>query len=66
MMRVVLRDHPESAKAHYMEAEVLVRLKRPDEARIELHTAERLAPGLPFATPEAVRDLRKLIEEGHR
>jgi uncharacterized protein len=63
MMTRVLRDHPDSAKAHYVQAEVLVRLNRADEARAELVQAERLQPGLPFAKPDAVRDLRTLIAE---
>ena len=66
MMSKVLHDHPDSAKAHYMEAEVLVRMDRADEAQIELDHADRLAPGLPFATAEAQRSLRGLIaERGH-
>ncbi len=63
MMTRVLHDHPDSAKAHYVQAEVLVRLNRADEARAELVQAERLQPGLPFAKPDAVRDLRSLIGE---
>jgi len=66
MMTRVLKDHPESAKAHYVEAEVLVRMDRADEAQIELDHAERLAPGLPFATAEAQRSLRGLIAERGR
>jgi len=61
MMTQVLHDHPDSAKAHYMEAEVLVRMGKGDEAQIELDHADRIAPGLPFATPEAQRSLRGLI-----
>ena len=64
MMTKVLRDHPDSAKAHYVEAEVLVRMGRASEAQSELEHAERLSPGLPFAKPETVRDLRALIAEG--
>ncbi len=63
MMSRVLKDHPDSAKAHYMEAEVLVRMDRADEAQIELDHADRLAPGLPFASAEAQRSLRGLIAE---
>lgn len=66
MMTKVLRDHPDSAKAHYVEAEVLARLGRSAEAQGELDHAERLSPGLAFAKPEAVRSLRTLIVEGER
>lgn len=64
MMTKVLRDHPDSAKAHYVEAEVLVRMGRASEAKSELERAERLSPGLSFAKPEAVGDLRTLIADG--
>jgi hypothetical protein len=66
MMTTVLRDHPDSARAHYVEAEVLVRLDRASEAQAELERAEHLAPGLPFARPDAVRDLRGLIAQHGR
>src|SRR5436190_1777948 len=58
MMDKVLRDHPNSAKAHFVEAELLVRQGQNDRAQTELNTAERLAPGLPFAKPQAVRNLK--------
>lgn len=59
MMAPVLRDHPQSAKAHYVEAELLARQGRRAPARAELATAERLAPGLPFAHADAVQALRR-------
>lgn len=58
MMKQVLRDHPRSGKAHYVEAELLARQKLFAQARQELATAETLAPGLPFARPSAVNALR--------
>lgn len=58
MMKQVLRDHPKSRKAHYVEAELLARQKLFVQARQELATAETLAPGLPFARPSAVNALR--------
>ncbi len=58
MMDQVLRDHPNSAKAHFVEAELLAKEGRADMAKAELATAERLAPGLPFAKPESVRELK--------
>jgi hypothetical protein len=61
MMGQVLRDHPNSAKAHFVEAELLVKQGRFSRAAEELGTAERLAPGLPFAKPEAVENLRQRI-----
>ena len=58
MMKQVLAAHPNSAKAHFVEAELLAQQGRIDAARESLATAERLQPGLAFATPEAVRGLR--------
>lgn len=60
MMDKVLRDHPDSAKAHYVEAELLAKEGRYPQAREELRTAERLAPGLPFAKSQAVEELTNL------
>lgn len=61
MMKQVLRDHPQSAKAHYVEAELLARQKLFAQAGQELATAESLAPGLPFARPSAVRALQEQL-----
>jgi hypothetical protein len=61
MMAEVLRDHPNSAKAHYVEAEILARQGRYGEAQRELNRAEQIAPGLPFASPTSVQALRGLI-----
>jgi hypothetical protein len=61
MMDKVLRDHPNSGKAHYIEAELLAKQGRMIEAESELAKAERLAPGLPFAKPAAVQKLKTLI-----
>jgi hypothetical protein len=65
MMDKVLRDHPNSAKAHYVEAEILARQGRFANAAAELGTAERLAPGLGFARPEAVETLKQHIASSH-
>lgn len=58
MMNQVLRDHPNSAKAHFVEAQLLAKEGRLDSARAELATAERLAPGLPFAKQASVGELK--------
>lgn len=62
MMDQVLRDHPNSAKAHFVEAELLVKEGRLEMAKAELSTAERLAPGLPFAKPDSVQALTQRLE----
>jgi len=61
MMNQVLRDHPNSGKAHYVEAQLLAKQDRLGSAAAELDTAQRLAPGLPFATSDAVRSLQRRI-----
>lgn len=61
MMQKVLADHPESGKAHFVEAELLAKQGRYASAEAELANADRLAPGLPFAKPEAVENLRRII-----
>jgi hypothetical protein len=61
MMDQVLRDHPNSGKAHFAEAELLAKQGRMSNAETELNTAERLAPGLPFAKPASVQNLKDRI-----
>ncbi|MDY7578477.1 tetratricopeptide repeat protein [Herbaspirillum sp. RTI4] len=61
MMKQVLIDHPNSGKAHYVEAELMAKQGNTTGAATELATAERLSPGLLFAKPEAVQNLRDLI-----
>jgi hypothetical protein len=61
MMDKVLRDHPNSGRAHFIEAELLAKQGRMIEAAPELAKAEQLAPGLPFAKPAAVKNLKALI-----
>ena len=57
MINQVLHDHPKSAKAHYVAAEVSAASGNLVQARQELRLAQELAPGLPFATPESLREL---------
>lgn len=61
MMDQVLRDHPDSAKAHYVQAELLAKQGKLAAASAELGAAERLKPGLPFAKPQAVQELKAVI-----
>ncbi|MES2104480.1 MAG: tetratricopeptide repeat protein [Pseudomonadota bacterium] len=65
MMQKVLRDHPNSAKAHFVEAELLAKQGRFANAETEFATAEKLAPGLPFAKPESVQELKNLFAKSH-
>ena len=61
MIEEVLRAHPESAKAHYVDAEILIRQNDFTNAKNEFAIAEKLAPGLPFAKPESVLHLRQRL-----
>ncbi len=64
MMKQVLAAHPNSARAHFVEAELLAQQGRLDAARASLANAERLAPGLPFASASAVEGLRSRLSGG--
>jgi hypothetical protein len=66
MIQQVLKEHPDSAKAHYVDAEILSKTGRAAEARNELSTAERLEPGLPFVKPQAVEALQARIDQTSR
>ena len=65
MMDKVLRDHPNSAKAHYVEAELKAKQGQFSAAQDELNTAERLQPGLSFAKPQALQKLKAQISSSH-
>ena len=58
MVEEVLKTHPQSAKAHYVNAEILSAQGQITQARSELTVAEQLEPGLPFAKPQAVQTLK--------
>ncbi len=58
MMDQVLRDHPDSSKAHYVQAELYAREGNPGLARSELARAEQLDPGLTKENPRAVQELK--------
>jgi hypothetical protein len=64
MTQDVLRKHPTSAKAHFVMAELEAAKGDAGAARTELAQAESLAPGLPFAKPEAVQTLRTRVSSG--
>ena len=64
MITQVLRDHPRSAKAHYVQAELFAREGKLADARAELARAVEIEPGLPFAKPSAVQALRSELSTG--
>jgi hypothetical protein len=61
MITQVLADHPSSARAHYVQAELYAREGKSSLARSELATAEQLKPGLPFQSPRSVQELRSQL-----
>src|ERR1700690_1745146 len=58
MISQVLADHPQSGQAHYVQAELFARQGKAALARSELAAAEQLKPGLPFANPRSVQELK--------
>jgi len=64
MMNQVLRDHPQSGKAHFVAAELYAREGNLPQARQELSKAETLEPGLSFAKPESVQKLQRELAQG--
>jgi hypothetical protein len=66
MMDQVLRDHPNSAKAHYVQAELYAREGKAALARSELSQAEQLKPGLPDENPRSVQALKSELGLGGR
>lgn len=64
MMNIVLKDHPGSAKAHYVQAELLAKQARYAEARGELANAEKLDPALKGIQPQSVSALKEQLNGG--
>ncbi|QWE15861.1 tol-pal system YbgF family protein [Polynucleobacter sp. AP-Nino-20-G2] len=64
MMKEVLQNHPNSAKAHYVAAELYLKEGKLEVARNHFIKAENLAPGLPFAQPESVQKLQMQLAGG--
>jgi hypothetical protein len=58
MITQVLEHHPNSAKAHYVQAELYAKEGKTALARAELGSAERLNPGLTEFTPRSVQELK--------
>ena len=64
MMDQVLKEHPNSSQAHFVEAELLAKQGKFAAAQQSLATAERLAPGLPKVNATSVANLKALIAKG--
>ena len=63
MVDEVLKAHPQSAKAHFVNAEIVLRQGDIEKAKSELAIAQQLAPGLPFAKPSAVESLKRHLAQ---
>jgi hypothetical protein len=61
MITQVLTDRPNSAKAHYVQAELYAKEGKISQARAELGTAERLNPGLTSFNPRSVQELKSQL-----
>ena len=61
MMDQVLRDHPKSAKAHYVQAELYAKEGKTALARSELSAAEGFDPGLTHENPRSVQGLKSQL-----
>ena len=61
MTQEVLHAYPNSARAHYVMAQILSAEGRNAQARTYLEEAERLKPGLPFASSQSVANLERRI-----
>lgn len=66
MTKEVLQAYPDSARAHYVMAQILAAEGRVGEARTYLAEAERLKPGLPFANSQSVANLERRINGAAR
>jgi len=64
MMNEVLKNHPDKAEAHYVEAELQARVGNFPRAREELATALRLNPSGSFAKPESLAELQRQLARG--
>jgi hypothetical protein len=62
MMREVVAAKPNSAKAHYVYAEVLAHNARFDQAAQEARLAKQLDPQIGFTQPEKFRAFEQLLE----
>ena len=61
MMDQVLKDHPKSAKAHYVQAELYAKEGKTALARAELAEAEGIDPGLTHENPRSVQALKSQL-----
>jgi hypothetical protein len=63
-MNEVLKNHPDKAEAHYVDAELQARVGNYARGREELETALKLNPSGSFAKPEALAALQRQLARG--
>ena len=61
MINEVIRSHPNSARAYYIQSELLLQNGKKVEARSAFVRAQQLDPNLSFAKPESVERLRTAL-----
>lgn len=61
MINEVIRTRPNSARAYYVQSELLLQLGKRSEARSAFQRSETLDPTLSFAKPESVERLRQAL-----
>ncbi len=66
MVDQVLRDHPNSAKAHYVAAEVYAREGNYGVARSQLQQAETIDPAGTYASAASIQELKAELASGGR
>jgi len=65
MISQVLKERPNSAKAHFVQAEIFAKQGYLAQARSELNDAERLDASDDFAKPHALQELKAQLGERH-
>jgi len=63
MMTEVISNHPDSAKAHYVFAQLLAKQDKFDLAKTEITKAEELDPKLSDFQEESVKELKDFINK---
>jgi hypothetical protein len=61
MINEVIRSHPNSARAYYIQSELLLQSGKKAEARASFVKSQQLDPNLSFAKPESVTRLRDAL-----
>ena len=66
MMRDVIAERPDSARAHYVLAQVLAHNGRLDDARTAAQRARQLDPAISFTSRQGFEDFERALAQGAR